>query len=169
MASADLPRSGGHPFYERLNRVLDEARPHDDWGDGSSKTITATRCAAARRAGLWQPPPSRNRQKTPPLKQANRRRCERKQKPQNRVRAKKGIGRKPWKTPACSLSTTFANTPCLPLLDGAAGSLPTHEDTPRRNPATRRSYSPGVDSPVGFRPSRARYRVCGRIHLFLSV
>ena len=25
VASADLPRSAGHPFYERLNRVLDEA------------------------------------------------------------------------------------------------------------------------------------------------
>ena len=25
VASADLPRGGGHPFYERLNRVLDEA------------------------------------------------------------------------------------------------------------------------------------------------
>ena len=25
VASSDLPRSGGHPFYERLNRVLDEA------------------------------------------------------------------------------------------------------------------------------------------------
>ena len=25
VASADLPRSGGHPFYERLNRVLDKA------------------------------------------------------------------------------------------------------------------------------------------------
>jgi hypothetical protein len=25
MASADLPRSAGHPCYERLNRVLDEA------------------------------------------------------------------------------------------------------------------------------------------------
>ena len=25
VAGSDLPRSGGHPFYERLNRVLDEA------------------------------------------------------------------------------------------------------------------------------------------------
>ena len=25
VASSDLPRSGGHPFYERLNRVFDEA------------------------------------------------------------------------------------------------------------------------------------------------
>ena len=25
VATADLPRSAGHPFYERLNRVLDEA------------------------------------------------------------------------------------------------------------------------------------------------
>ena len=25
VASADLPRGGGHPFYERLNGVLDEA------------------------------------------------------------------------------------------------------------------------------------------------
>ena len=25
VASADLPRGGGHPFYERVNRVLDEA------------------------------------------------------------------------------------------------------------------------------------------------
>ena len=25
VANADLPRSAGHPFYERLNRVLDEA------------------------------------------------------------------------------------------------------------------------------------------------
>ena len=25
VASADVPRGGGHPFYERLNRVLDEA------------------------------------------------------------------------------------------------------------------------------------------------
>ena len=25
VASSDLPRGGGHPFYERLNRVLDEA------------------------------------------------------------------------------------------------------------------------------------------------
>ena len=25
VSSSDLPRSGGHPFYERLNRVLDEA------------------------------------------------------------------------------------------------------------------------------------------------
>ena len=25
VASSDLPRSAGHPFYERLNRVLDEA------------------------------------------------------------------------------------------------------------------------------------------------
>ena len=25
VASADLPRSAGNPFYERLNRVLDEA------------------------------------------------------------------------------------------------------------------------------------------------
>ena len=25
MPSADLPKSAGHPFYERLNRVLDEA------------------------------------------------------------------------------------------------------------------------------------------------
>ena len=25
VASADLPRSAGHPFYERLNRVLDDA------------------------------------------------------------------------------------------------------------------------------------------------
>ena len=25
VATADLPQSGGHPFYERLNRVLDDA------------------------------------------------------------------------------------------------------------------------------------------------
>ena len=25
VATADLPRSAGHPFYERLNRVLDDA------------------------------------------------------------------------------------------------------------------------------------------------
>jgi hypothetical protein len=26
VATADLPRSAGHPFYERLNQVLDDAR-----------------------------------------------------------------------------------------------------------------------------------------------
>ena len=25
VATGDLPKSAGHPFYERLNRVLDEA------------------------------------------------------------------------------------------------------------------------------------------------
>ena len=25
VATADLPKSAGHPFYERLNRVLDDA------------------------------------------------------------------------------------------------------------------------------------------------
>ena len=45
---------------------LDEAYPYDELDYCGSKTISATKCCTACRAWRWQPPPSRNRQKTRP-------------------------------------------------------------------------------------------------------
>ena len=52
---------------------LDQARPHDERGDCSSKTIVATRYCGASRAWPWRQPASRNHQETRPLKRARRR------------------------------------------------------------------------------------------------
>ena len=46
VATADLPRSAGHPFYERLNRVLDDA---------GFDTFVETQCAKFYAEGLGRP------------------------------------------------------------------------------------------------------------------
>ena len=41
VSAADLPRGGGHPFYERLNRIL-EAAGFDAFAEGRCAPDTAT-------------------------------------------------------------------------------------------------------------------------------
>ena len=46
VATADLPQSAGHPFYARLNRVLDDA---------GFDTFVETQCAKFYAEGLGRP------------------------------------------------------------------------------------------------------------------
>ena len=50
VATADLPQSAGHPFYERLNRVLDEAG-FDAFVEGQCATFY---CAAGTLLTGWR-------------------------------------------------------------------------------------------------------------------
>ena len=72
-------------LYHIEGSRLDHKRPYDELGCCSSKTITATTCCTALAATTVKKPSENS-----PLKRANRRRCERKQTPQNRVIAMKG-------------------------------------------------------------------------------
>ena len=62
VATADLPKSAGHPFYAQLNRVLDDAG-FDTFVEAQCAQVLLALCwrkdiypAAVRRHGIGRPP-----------------------------------------------------------------------------------------------------------------